>query len=220
MVARSSRWSVRWSLLLALVFVLLPPIIVQFIPTDSPEEFVFRARISESLGQSANAQLQYYRVDVTESAELPHVAVVALDRSYSRGYQPPIPINLHAWFQGGLMTPDVFYGEQYLFFGLTQVYVRQVKTGILWPDQWSGLRVLYLSPLQTIAAPLQVVALMRSDSFTYRIMAVLLARSLLLASALWFAIRARSINKHLTVVALAYAVSAVVLTIPILGHLY
>ena len=207
--------------MLAIVFVLLPLVSVHLIPTDTVETFVFRARLAEYLGESISAQLQYYRVDVLEGAAPSTSTVIALDRSYSRGYEPAATApGLTAWFQGSLMTPEVFYGEQYLFFGLPQVYVRQVKTGLLWPDQWSGLRVLYLSPVETLAAPIQIPFLIRSDSFTYGMLAVLVARCLLIASAVFLVVRKRLRGSRLVAALMAYAVVAILLSVPILGNMY
>lgn len=211
----------RTLLLLISAFVLLPVCIVHLIPTDSPESYVFRAGVSEFLRQSTNGQLQYFEADVVQGAAPGSRIVLALDGSYSRGYQmATAQVGLTAWFQGSLMTPEVFYGEQYLFFDLPQVYVRQVKTGLLWPDQWSGLRVLYLSPLETLAAPLQIPFLIRSDSFTYEALAVLLARCGLIATTLWLTVGKRLKGSRLQVALLAYAVIAVVLTVPILADMY
>jgi len=207
--------------MLAIILVLLPLALVHLIPTDTVEPFVFRARLAEYLGESTSAQLQYYRVDVLEGAAPSTSTVIALDRSYSRGYEPAATApGLTAWFQGSLMTPEVFYGEQYLFFGLPQVYVRQAKTGLLWPDQWSGLRVLYLSPAETLAAPIQIPFLVRSDSFTLGFLAVLVARCLLVASTVFLVVRKRLRGGRLVAALMAYAGVAILLTVPILGNMY
>lgn len=207
--------------ILAIVLVLLPLVLVHLSPTDTVEPFVFRAQLSEMVGQSENGQLSYYKSNVLEGSAPAAIIVVALDRSYSRGYEPlSTAPGRTVWMQGGLMTPDVFYGEQYLFFGLSQVYVRQVKTGLLWPDQWSGLRVLYLSPAETLAAPMQLPFLVRSDSFAYGLLAVLVARCLLIASTAYVVVRKRLRAGRLVAAIMAYAVMAMLLTIPILGDMY
>jgi hypothetical protein len=207
--------------LLVALLLLIPVVIVHLIPTDTVEPYVFQGRLSEYLAQSANGQLRYYAVDVVEGSAPASRIVVALDRSYSRGYRAnDIMLGLIAWYQGSLMTPDVFYGEQYLFFGLPQVYVRQVKSGILWPDQWTELRILYLSPLTTLAAPLQILFLARSDVFSYTILGVLVARCLLIASVATLVFRRRVRGIRLVTLLLGYAIVAVLVTVPMLGHLY
>jgi len=207
--------------ILVAVLILLPLLLVHLVPTDTVEPFVFRARLAEYLGESASAQLRYYRVDVLEGTAPSTSTVVALDRSYSRGYVPASTApGLTPWLQGSLMTPDIFYGEQYLFFGLPQVYVRQVRSGLLWPDQWSGLRVLYLSPVETLAAPIQIPFLVRSDSFTYGILAVLVARCLLIGFTVWVVVRKRLRGSRLVAALMAYAFVAILLTVPILRNMY
>jgi len=207
--------------LLATVLLALPLIIVQVMPTDTPEAFVFRGVLGEELGRAAGDKLVYYRVEVVEGAAPGSTIAVALDRDYTRGLAASeLRAGARSWFQGGLMTPEVFYGEQYLFFGLPQVYVRQVKTGLLWPDQRTELRVLYFSPLETLAAPLQLPFLLRSDSFTYRTFAVLLARCALVAGTIVLAVRRRLKGPPLAIALLSYSIVAVLLTTPILFDLY
>ncbi len=206
---------------LACAVLLLPLLLVQLVPTDTVEEYVFRGRPAEELGQSANGQLRYYRVEVLEGTAPATSIVVALDRNYSRGYTPDaVSSGSPCWFQGGLMTPEVFYGEQYLFFGLPQVYVRQVRTGVLWPDQWTGMRVLCLSPLSTLAAPLQLPFMVRSDSFTWCLLAVLLGRCALLGVLLVLTLKRRLGRETLPAALLLFAAASMLVTMPVLGDLY
>ncbi len=213
----------RLAVLLAVLVLLLPVLVVHLIPTDTYEPFVFRAVLTEHLAQSESGKLQYFRANVVEGNAPASSIVVALDRAYTRGYRPAdVAAGAAAWFQGSLMTPDIFYGEQYLFFGLPQVYTRQVKTGLLWPDQWTELRVLYLSPVETLAAPIQIPFLIHSDSFTYTIMAVLVARTILVGLAVYALIRSRRSPRRGTTLTLLelYALFAMLITIPILGDLF
>jgi len=211
----------RLCLALGAVAVLLPLLIVQVVPTDTEEPYVFRTHQAEYLGASTNGYLQYHRVEILEGTAPASEIVVALDQNYTRGLDVTgLSAGTEAWMQAGLMTPDVFYGDQYLFFGLPQVYVRQVKMGVLWPDQWSELRVLYLSPVETLAAPLQIPFLVLSDSFTLRILAVLVARCVLIAATIAVIAKRRFKDYALGTVLLAYAVASIVLTVPLLGHLY
>ena len=208
-------------LLLTAASLVLPLVVVQAMPTDTHEQFIFRAVLSEELGRATGDKLVYYKVQVMEG-EAPGATVsLALDRDYTRGLdQAAMQPGVESWFQGGLMTPEVFYGEQYLFFDLPQVYVRQVKTGLMWPDQWTELRILYFSPLETLAAPLQLPFLIRSDSFTRKTFAVLLARCALLAGTIVLVMRRRLKGAPLALALLAYAIAAVLLTLPILFDLY
>ena len=206
---------------LAVLLFLGPLATVQLIPTDTTEPYVFRARIAAYLGESSNSQILYFRADTLDDAAPAQALVIALDRSYSRGMNPSHVVpGFEAWFQGGPMTPDIFYGEQYLFFGLPQIYVRQVKSGLLWPDQWSELRVLYLSPAETLAAPVQIPFLLRSDGVTLRVIAVMLARCALIAATAVTIFRRRLRGSMLLAALLCYALAAMLLTVPILGDLY
>ena len=211
----------RLLVILSAFAVLVPLIVVHLIPTDAPEPFVFRARLTEDFGQSTNGQLQYYRAEIVDGNSPARVIAIALDRSYSRGSIPAeVGLDSEAWFQGGLMTPDVFYGEQYRFFGLPQVYVRQVKSGLLWPDQWSELRVIYLSPFETLAAPLQLPFILRSDGLTPRILVVLLARCGLIALTAALIAKKRLRGNALAVALLSYILVAMLITVPILSDMY
>jgi len=218
---RTSRIRSRWLAALAVVFVCLPWAIIQFIPSDAIDAYVFEARLEHELGRSSNGQLEYWQAEV-QAGDAPGAAIVlAFDRSYTRGFADTSTVQgVSVWFEGGLMTPEVFYGEQYLFYGLPQVYVRQVKSGLLWPDQWTELRVLYLAPPATLAAPIQAVMLIRAEEFTAMLFAVLIARSILVVAAGWVTVSGRLRGRRLACVLLLYAILAVLLTIPVLAELY
>lgn len=206
---------------LAATVILLPLAVVLLIPTDTVEPYVFRARLTIMLAQSDSGKLRYFQADTLEGSAPASAVVLALDQAYSRGYDPESTApGLTVWLQGSLMTPDVFYGEQYLFFDRPQVYVRQVKSGLLWPDQWTELRVLYLSPLETLAAPVQIPFLVRSDSLTYRVLAVLLMRSVVVVSTIFLLAQKKFRHGRVSALVLGYALLAMLLTVPILGHLY
>jgi hypothetical protein len=218
---RNVRIPSRLLLVLAIVFVCLPWAIIQFSPDDAGDAYVFEARLQRELGRSANGQLRYWQAEVQGGCAPGTAIVLAFDRSYTRGVDATRATDgATAWFAGGVMTPEVFYGEQYLFYGLPQVYVRQVKTGLLWPDQWTELRILYLSPLETLAAPVQALFIVRAEEFTIRTFMVLLTRCTLIAGAAWAIVAGRLRRRRLAAVLLIYAILAILLTIPILGDLY
>lgn len=220
-ILRNARIPSGWLAALSVVFVCLPWVVIQFIPGDTMEPYEFRASLHRELGRSTSGQLVYWQADAEEGDAPGDTIVLAFDRSYTRGFVDSTAVQgASAWFEGGLMTPEVFYGEQYLFYGLPQVYVRQVKSGFLWPDQWTELRLLYLSPLQTLAAPIQVLFLVRAEEFTIRSFSVLIARCMILGGAGWAIVADRLRGRRLAFVLLIYAILAVLLTIPILGDLY
>ncbi len=168
-------------LALVLAAALIPLVAVQVIPTDSPEPYLFKARFEDHLGTSSNESLSYHEVSVLQGKAPTTTIVVALDRNYTRGLSPDITsTGTESWMQGSLMTREVYYGEQYLFFGPPQIYVRQLKSGVLWPDQATELRILYVSPVTTVLAPIQLPLQLRSESLSARTVGTLLARCALL----------------------------------------
>ena len=206
---------------MAVIAVLLPLILVQLIPASSSAPYVFRATLAQHLGQSSNEQLQFYEAQVAQGTAPADTLVVALDRNYTRGLDDTTTATgATHWFEGSLMTPEVFYGEQYLFFGMEQVYVSQVRTAHLWPNQKTELRILYLSPLTTALAPVQIPSLLQSDSLSARLMGTLLARCALLIATIIFVVRRRHDTVLVLPGLLIYAVVAMLLTLPILTDLY
>lgn len=220
MNARTRRRPLLAAVLLSLIIV-LPLVIVQLIPTDSPEPHVFKAAVGHELGRSTSDQLVYFSVEAVEGTFPATDMAVAIDRAYTRGASPEeVAGGGTLWFQGSLMTPEVFYGAQYVFFGKPQVYVRQVKAGVLWPDQVTELRVLYLSPFATLAAPVQLPFLVRSEEMTGAVLAVFLARlALVIVLAVLIILRARK-KEDVLLPVLAFAVLAILITVLILGDLY
>lgn len=123
-------------IILTVAVFLYPLLVVQIIPTDSPEPYVFKARFNELLGETMNGKLRYYMVEHLDGISPSPEFVVTVDLGYSRGAsKEKIGEGRELWMQGSLMTPEIYYGEQYLFFDLPQIYVRQIKKGVLWPDQ-------------------------------------------------------------------------------------
>ncbi|MBN1152111.1 MAG: hypothetical protein JXA58_02775 [Dehalococcoidia bacterium] len=204
-----------------LATVALPLFVVLSRPAYSVSEYVFEAGLDERLGTSTNHQLTYFAATALSPGAPADEMVLSFDEGYTRGW---VPSNLEVgdtlWVEGSLMTPEVCFGEQYIFYGPPQLYLRQIKTEALWPDQVTELRVLYLSPLSTLVAPIQLPLLFRSDSLSARIVTVLGLRCVLIAATLTFLIRRHSNRAGIILTLALYALIAVVLTMPILGELY
>ena len=116
------------------------------------------------------------------------------------------------------MTPDVFYGDQYLFFGYQQLYVSQVKSTLLWPSQIDRLKTLYLSPLVTVASVVWVWMLPFAEEYSLSSWLLVIARFVLLCAAVAAALVWRR-KRHawmpgLVWVVGVYALLAVILAIP------
>jgi len=204
-----------------LTAIALPLCVVLPRPAHLVSEYVFEARVDERLGISTNGQLTYLAASTLNGDAPADDVVLSLDENYTRGWEPAkVDTGAAYWFEGSLMTPQVYFGEQYIFYGPPQLYLRQMKTGALWPDQQTELRMLYLSPLSTLAAPIQLPLLFRSDSLSTRIVSVFLLRCLLLAATAFWTVRHGDNRSHLLLGLAVYALLAVALSVPILGDLY
>jgi hypothetical protein len=206
---------------LLLAVMVVPVGIVQVIPTDSPQPYVFQARIRQKLDETLQGQLQYFLVDRI-SGEAPAAEfVVLIDQAYSRGYtNVKFEVDQEFWGQGSLMTPEVFYGEQYLFFEHPQIYVSQIKGSLLWPDQVTELKILYLAPLTSILAPLYMVRYPFMEEFTLTNYLTILVQTLVLAATIVLIIKKRENPEAIVTILLAYALVTIIVIIPMLTDLY
>jgi len=199
----------------------LPLVVVLPRPAHVVDEHIFEARLEEMLGQSNNGQLTYVAATTLDGPAPAKDVVLSFDRNYTRGWDPAkLDTGVNYWVEGSLMTPEVYFGEHYIFYGPPQLYVRQVKTGLLWPDQLTELRVLYLSPVSTLAAPIQVPLLFRSDGISSTMVAILALRCLLLGTTIVWSVRKRRQRTTVVLVLAIYALAAVALSLPVLGDLY
>ena len=206
--------------ILTLAYLLIPVITIIIIPTDTPQPYMYEAEIIEKLGETMGGKLRYYHVSTIQGTSLDTEFVAAIDEDYTRG---AVAVSLAdgetVWMQGDIMTPEIFYGDQYLFFGLPQVYVRQLKPGLLWPDQVSELPLLYGSPATTLLAPVStVIALL--EGVPGLVLAVYSFKSVLLAASGYYMLKYRSNEQQVILVFGVYCVLAMVSSIPILGELY
>ncbi len=218
----------RLLVLLALVVVVLPLVTVQIIPTDCPQPYVFQARILEKLEEvpfpRGEGGLRYFLVEQIKGDAPDDKFVALICSSYTRGSSTMnFEIDEELWMQGALMTPEAFYGEQYLFFDdYSSLYIRQVKNKGFWPDQLTELRILYRSPFTSFyympyAFLYPFVAEGRDWLRTY---VFVIARAALVVLAVFFLIKNRHKKQSLALIALTYSLLAMALTIPILTDMY
>jgi hypothetical protein len=206
--------------LLVAVF-LFPLLVVQIIPTDSPEPYVFQVRFNGLLGETMNGKLRYYIVGHVEGISPSPEFVVTIDLDYSRGTSSErIGEGRVLWMQGSLMTHEIYYGEQYLFFDLPQLYISQIKNGVLWPDQLTELRVLYMSPVNSLLSPLQLPLYAFTEEFSLMGLLVLWGKTALVVSTGYLAYKRRHERRFLIKIILAYMLLAIILTVPVLTDLY
>lgn len=208
-------------IMLVLLFIGLPLLIVYLIPTDSPEPYVFKARLTEKLGETLQGKLRYFLAEEIEGNAPAATFVVTIDTAFTRrSCRLELEESQRAWMQGSVMTPDVYYGEQYLFFGYPQLYIRQVKTGALWPDQVTGLRILYLSPFAAFLSPWYVFSYPFMEEFPPGYYLLMIAQSVLIVAMVVYCVKRRPSGRRLALVLLSYGIIVMLTTIPMLTDLY
>ena len=197
----------------------LPILVVLVYPTDSPQPYVFEARITEKLGESLEGKLRFYKVERIQGDTPDELLVVTIDDPYTRGGQSPEYLGSYIWMMGDNMTREVYYEEQYLFFDLPQLYISQVRTGWLWPDQVTGLTILYSSPATTLFAPISLLMSLSGETTALNL-SVLGFKSVLIAVTAYLTDRCRKKEGYRTIIILVYCILSIVSTAIILGELY
>jgi len=197
----------------------LPIFVVLVYPTDNPQPYVFEVRVIEKLGETLEGKLRFYQVERIQGNTPAEILVVTIDDSYTRGGQSPDYMGSSIWMMGSLMTPEVYLGEQYIFFDLTQLYVSQVRTGWLWPDQVSGLTMLYGSPATSLLAPL-ILLMSFNGEVSALSLSVLGFKSILIAVTAYFIDRCRKKEGYRTKIIIGYCILSIMSTAVILGDLY
>jgi hypothetical protein len=164
-----ARASWRLAVAFLVAFAVLPVIVVFIANGTDRDAFVCRVTVKEPLGATLGGKLEFLLVDTLDGRPPAKEFVVTLDHGYTRGIagapSPPVgstrtesvdlprtPVGTTFSLEGTLMDRDVFYGDQYLFFGYPQLYVSQVKAGLLWPSQIGRLGRLYLTPFVSLVS--------------------------------------------------------------------
>ena len=208
-------------IILTVAILLFPLVFVQIVPTDSPEPYIFQARFNELLGETMCGKLRYYSVESIDGISPSPEFVVTIDLDYSRGSSTEsIEKDRELWMQGSLMTPEIYFGEQYLFFDLPQLYIRQIKNSILWPDQLTELRILYLSPVNSLLSPIQLPFYLISEEFSLVGFLVLIGKTAIVVSTGYLAMKNRTEWRFVIKIMLTYALLAIIFTVPVLTDLY
>jgi hypothetical protein len=174
-------WGLAAAFLVA--FIVVPLIVVIFARGIDPNDFVCTVQVKERLGESLGGKLEFLLVDTLDGRSPADQFVATLDHGYTEGIVPA-PVGSVFSLDGALMTPDVFYGEQYLFFGRPQVYASQVKTTLLWPSQIHRLEELYLSPFVTVASVYWVWMFPFTEEYSVSSWLLVIARFVLLCAAI------------------------------------
>ena len=208
-------------IILTVAILLFPLVFVQIVPTDSPEPYIFQAKFNELLGETMGGKLRYYSVESIDGISPSPEFVVTIDLDYSRGSSTEsIEKDRELWMQGSLMTPEIYFGEQYLFFDLPQLYIRQIKNSILWPDQLTELRILYLSPVNSLLSPIQLPFYLFSEEFSLVGFLVLIGKTAIVVSTGYLSMKNRTEWRSVIKIMLTYALLAIIFTVPVLTDLY
>jgi len=226
-------WGLAAAFLVA--FIVVPLIVVFFARGIDPNDFVCTVQVKERLGESLGGRLEFLLVGTLDGRSPADQFVATLDHGYTEGIVlapaddgaqgeltsaeiPETPVGSVFSLDGALMTPDVFYGEQYLFFGWPQVYASQVKTTLLWPSQIHRLEELYLSPFVTVASVYWVWMLPFAEEYSVSSWLLVIARFVLLCAAIAAALVWRRKRQAWTPgiiwVAGVYVLLAIVLAVP------
>ncbi|GEM_PF-1367598 len=164
------------------LFALLPLGVVLL--TSGPDEraYVCRVETESVLGSTLGGQLQFLPARTLDGRAPGSEFVINVDHAYTRGVDREVAPGEVLWVEGTLMDPDAYFGEQYLFFGLPQIYVSQIKTGVFWPDQRRDLVTLYGSPVSAVPALYLAWAFPLMEEFTPMAWALTLARFVLVCA--------------------------------------
>ena len=208
------------SLILGISIITIPLIVIKAIPSDSTAQYNCKVAITEDFGSSLKGKLKYYLVRNIEG-DSPSEFVATLDSSYTRGLSR-ITLNTgeEVWMQGNIMTQDVFYGEQYLFFNYPQIYVSQIKDEGLWPNQKTELRIMYTAPIRNISSVVSVWIFPFIEEFSPDTFTVLIAQATVVIATIVLLVKRWKNKQHITLIILSYALVMILLTIPLLTNLY
>jgi len=182
---------------------------------------MFKVQISEKLDETLNGKLQYFLVELFEGGAPATEFVVLIDSAYTRGYSniklEPIQ---EFWGLGNLMTPEIYFGDQYLFFGLPQLYVWQIKGTIFWPDQATELKLLYRAPVASLLAPILVMFYPTVEEFTLSNYLAIIVQTIVLAATIVLLIKNRHEKESIVRILLVYVLLTMSFTIPLLKDMY
>jgi hypothetical protein len=163
----------------AVVFVLLPLGLVPLTSGPDEEAYACKVETKSALGSTLGGKLQLLLVHSLDGRAPTNPFVITIDHDYTRAAENPVLPGQVFWAEGTLMDRETYFGEQYLFVGYPQIYLSQVKTGALWPDQKRDPASLYLAPVTSLASIYFVWAFPFLEEFSLGGWLLLVARFLL-----------------------------------------
>lgn len=223
----------RLAAVFLVAYLVLPFVIVVVSPGVDGEAFVCRVEVEKRLGETLGGKLEFLLVETLGGRSPAEEFVVTLDHGYTQGIGPApaagdgssdrkvpeTPVGSVFGIEGTLMTRDVFYGEQYLFFeGYPQVYAGQLRSSLLWPSQISRLRTLYLSPFASLVSLYWVWVFPFAEEYSLGSWLLVVARFMLVCAAVAVALMWRKRRQTwipgIIWVAGVYVIAAMGLAVP------
>lgn len=210
---------------LLVAFVVLPLVVVAVAPGLDEGAYVCKVEVESLLAETLEGGLEFHLVRGLEGRVPAERFVITVAHGYTAGLrQAPgggagsAAVAGEFWLQGTLMDRETFFGEQYLFFGRPQLYVSQVRHGVLWPSQIARLKNLYAAPLTAVGAVYLVGAFPFMEEFSGGTWALWIARLVVVcgavAGAVWYRRRRWRWASGIVWIAGGYLLATVALAVP------
>ncbi len=131
-------------------------------PDEYHDSYVFDAKITEKLAETIAGtvtwgykKLTYFKANALSGDYPSEIVVLLVNEGYTEGISAAkISIGMQLGIDGALMSRDVYFGDEYLFFDdLPSIHVDQIKTGVFWPTQSEYIQTLYFAPFSGLIAP-------------------------------------------------------------------
>ena len=218
---------------LILAIVIFPFVVIQFTLAKAEQgaedpRYIIHAQIREMLGETETlmTKFQYFLVEklAGDAPATEFVVLISTGRGgLTRGLSNvKLESNQEFWGHGFFMDPARYenMGDEYIFFGLPQVYLWQIKGTLLWPDQTTALKLLYQAPIARLTALYYVVAFPLMDEFTLRHYVAFIAQTVLIVATIVLAVKKREDKWNLLLIVLAYILLTMLITSPVLPNPY
>ena len=224
---KNIHWFVISCLIVAIIIV--PLVAIQTVPQEDPCCYEFKARIREKLGETTSniqnpdaGKLHYFLVDHL-GGQAPDVEfVIMIDSGVTLGISNIIlEPNQEFLGYGNLMTPDEYYGDQYLFFDRPQIYMVQIKGTLFWPSQITELTHFFWAPfISLVRGPVLSVVFPGTEEFTLSTYYALIIQTITLAATIILVIKKREDKWAVGIILLTYVLLMIIFTIPYVKDLY
>ena len=224
--------------ILCIIVLTFPIVIVQVIQTPSQNAQIFNFTIKEKLNETYVGdlkinKLQYflgdciagtgpYKVKCSEKNKIE--MVILIEEGYTKGIKnADLTPNHSLWGKGNKMNPDVYFGDQYLFFerngtSITNMIVYEIKGLLFWPNQEEKIMRFYYSPIINIAYSLGIIFFPLIDETGSNegsiLFSAFVVQAILLILCIYLLTKKCNSKKSVVIVLLVYSLISMILTIP------